>query len=104
MREKAPLPSRSKPDEAWNIHSYLGGDPFVDHFILYALGAGGNSAGKVTDDQKIRSPVGSLVLTHANGKRISSGPGESTAPWRALSLEKGNCDNGFLDRRAAEWK
>lgn len=104
MREKAPLPSRSKPDEAWNIHSYLGGDPFVDHFILYALGDGGNSAGKGKDDQEIRSRVARLVFTAANGKRISSAPGESTAPWRTLSLEKGNCDNGFLDRRAAEWK
>lgn len=46
MREKAPLPSRSKSDEAWNIHSYFGGDPFLDHFFVYALGDGENSAGK----------------------------------------------------------
>jgi hypothetical protein len=53
MREKAPWPSRSKPDEAWKIHSYFGGDPFVDHCMLYALGAGENSAGKGKDDQEI---------------------------------------------------
>src|SRR5213592_4372526 len=102
MREKAPLPLRSKPDEAWHIHSYFGGDPFVDHFILYALGSGENSAGKGKDDQEIRSCVARFVFADANDDRISSGPGRPAAPWRTLSLEKGNCDDGFLDRRAAE--
>ena len=53
MREKAPLPSRAKPDEAWNIYSYFGGDRFVDHLILYSLGDGENFAGKGKDDQEI---------------------------------------------------
>jgi len=53
MVEKAPLPVARKTDEAWNIYSYFGGDRFVDHLILYALGAGENSAGKRKDDQEI---------------------------------------------------
>ena len=69
-----------KTDEAWNIHSYFGGDPFVDHFILYAFRTGENSAGKGKDDQEIRSRVGRFVFTAANNERISSGPGGSTAP------------------------
>ena len=104
MREKAPLPSRSKPDEAWNIHSYLGGDPFVDHFILYALGDGGNSAGKRKDDQEIRSRVARLVFTAANGYGICLGARGSPPARGKVSVEEGNCDDRFLDRRAAEWK
>jgi hypothetical protein len=74
MREKAPLASRSKPDEAWNIHSHFGGDRFVDHFILYALGAGENSSGKGKGDKEIRSRVGGFVFAVANDECISSGP------------------------------
>ena len=85
---QTPLPSRSKPDEAWNIHSYVGGDPFVDHFILYALGDGGNFAGERKDDQEVRSCVGRLVFTAANGERVSSGPGESTRAMENVILGK----------------
>ena len=104
MREKTPLPSRVKPDEAWNIYSYFRGDRFVDHRFLYALGAGENSAGKGKDDQEIGSRVGRFIFTFANYDRLSSGPARPAAPWRTLSVEKGDRDNGFLDRRAAEWK
>jgi hypothetical protein len=88
MREKCSFAVALKTDEDWNIHSYFGRDPFVDHCILYALCAGGNSTGKGQDDQEIRSRVGRFLFIVANQERGFSEPRGFTASRRTLSMEE----------------
>ncbi|PYM09283.1 MAG: hypothetical protein DMF15_06270 [Verrucomicrobia bacterium] len=91
-------------DEAWNVHSHARGDHFLDHFFLYSLRTRKNFAGQGKNKQEIRSHLGGFLFTAADDDRICSDARGSAPARGTLSLEKGNRDNRFLDRRATDRK